>query len=60
MDVTAKLLVLGLTEQKAKETAKNESLTSVLVSITDQVIITGAQINYITEYENLVSLKNWR
>lgn len=38
MDTASKLQLLGLTDQKVKETSKNEFLTSVLVSITDQAI----------------------
>ncbi|KAF2354524.1 Glutamine-tRNA synthetase [Trinorchestia longiramus] len=41
----ATLMVLGLTEQKAKETVKNEQLTTVLVTIANQAIkeCNGAQ-----------------
>lgn len=37
MDLAEKLSLLGLSEQKVKETLKNETLTSVLAKIADQV-----------------------
>lgn len=37
MEVAEKLKLLGLSEQKVKETLKNESLSSILASIVDQV-----------------------
>lgn len=37
MEVSEKLKLLGLSEQKVKETLKNESLSSILADIVDQV-----------------------
>ncbi|KAG0723873.1 putative glutamine--tRNA ligase [Chionoecetes opilio] len=39
MEVTEKLRLLGLSEQKVMETEKNETLTAVLTNIVDQVSI---------------------
>lgn len=41
MEVAEKLSFLGLSEQKVKETLKNETLTAVLDRITDQVGAAG-------------------
>ena len=37
MELNEKILALGLTENKVKETMKNENLTKILTDISDKV-----------------------
>jgi len=62
-DVIPLFMKIGLTEQRAKETAKNEALSQTLKDVILQVRMFGAISHYLRSFRNrtlrVVNLETW-